>query len=126
MTVDRSHLTGFRASILRDVLPSPTFDDAVALVGLVYEFRFVFSRKLWSFLQDLQKAKSVVDGLEPLEPHSAATFVGDLYAMDCDALFLAFHRDWSRIKASPRFQAYIAIIEMHDYIDRLEKWTPAE
>jgi hypothetical protein len=123
MAVDRSDLTGFRASILRDVYPSPSFDDAVALVGLVYEYRFVFSRKLWTFLQDLQKAESAVDGLEPLEPPAAAIFVGDLYAMDCDALF---HRDWSRIKSSPRFQAYIALVEMHEYIDRLEKWSSAD
>jgi hypothetical protein len=117
----RPDLTGFRASILRDTSPSPSFDDAVALVGLLYEHRLVFSRKLWSLLQQHQRYESA-DGLEPLEPQAAAIFVADLYALDCDALFLAFRRDWSRIKSSPRFQAYVAIIEMHDYVDRVEKW----
>jgi hypothetical protein len=66
----------------------------------------------------------VTVNLEPLEPQAAALLIGALFGMDCDKLFLAFTRDWHRLKDSPRANELIARIQLHEYVDRLELWSP--
>jgi hypothetical protein len=113
--------SGVRARILRAAFPRLDFDGAVALVGILFEYRIVFSRRSWSLLR--QHGLNIP--LERLEPQEAAIVVGQLYSMDCDALYCAFEKRWAQLKPSPFFREMVARIESHEPVGRLEQWPSA-
>ena len=120
MSDDSSSSGTFRESILRDVFDKIDFDEAVNLVGVLFEHRIVFSKSFWSLL----KNQTVRIPLDPLEAQDACILVGRLFDFDCDTLFLSFQREWSRARRSPEVKQMLAKIQTHLYVERLEEWTP--
>jgi hypothetical protein len=74
--------------LILDIFPTVTFDEAVLLVGLFFEFDFAFE----------DRAPQV--RLRPLEPQLASTIVADIYGLDCDRLFQEFFRRWAKLRVS--------------------------
>ena len=114
--------TSIRSRILRKVFPRLDFDDATTLVGILFEYRIVFSRQFWTLLRP-QKIK--VD-LDPFEPQAAAVFVADVFSHDCDRLYVAYHRRWAALRDTPRVKGLIAKIEAHEFVDHLQRWAPGD
>ncbi len=108
-----------RGRIVTSLFETIEPDDAVAMAGIMFEYRIVLSRQYWALLGRPRAAFP----LEPLEPTEACTFVADLYHMDCDELFRSFHKKWSTLKDSPRVKALVSRIESHAFVDRLERWS---
>ncbi len=109
---------GLRESILKEVFGTLGFEESVALVGVLSHYRIVFSRTFRTLLRDQQ----VNIDLKPLEPQAAATLLGQLFAQDCDKLFLEYWAHWHRLKDAPNTRELIAAIQSHRYVDRLEPW----
>jgi len=110
---------GFRESILKDVFGQLGFEEAVSLVGVLSQYRIVFSRTFRNLLRD----QTVKIDLEPLEPQAAASLVADLFGLDCDKLFLEYWARWHTLKYSPNTNELVAGIQSHKYVDRLELWA---
>ncbi|MHC4402391.1 MAG: hypothetical protein ACYTG0_22220 [Planctomycetota bacterium] len=110
---------GLLQRILTSVFEQVTSEEAVALVGILYEYRIVLSKEFWSLL----RKHSWRFPLEPLEPQAASVLVADLFNMDCDALFMSFHKRWSALKGSPVAKGVIARIKSHELVERLEAWS---
>jgi hypothetical protein len=119
MCEDQLDPRGLRERILTSLFEKIDAEDAVALVGILFEYRIVLSRKFWSLLRQ----HSVEIPLEPLEPQAASILVAGLFHMDCDALFISFEKNWSKLKDSPRTAALKARIESHELVGQLEPWT---
>ena len=111
---------GLRERILGSLFDKVSEDEAAALVGILFEYRIVLSRTFWSLL----RRHSVSVPLEPLDPQAASILVGSLFGMDCDELFLAFQRKWSELRNSPRARSLVAAIQLHEFVERLEPWSP--
>jgi hypothetical protein len=109
----------FREQILRDVFEQLDFDEGVHLVGILFEYRIVFSRTFSTLIRD----QTVRLTLDPLEPQESSALVGSLFGFDCDDLFVAFERKWGRLKCGPRVQEFVARIRSHQYVEQVEKWT---
>jgi hypothetical protein len=109
----------FRETILRGTLAKPGSREAVALVGILYEYRIVLSRTPGRS-RPLHEAALHLD---PLEPQAAAELVARVYGMDEDRLFLAFHRQWTAMRGTPMVLGLVAGMESHPYVDRLEPWA---
>jgi len=93
--------------------------DAVAIVGILFEYRIVLSREFWSLLRHHSRKIP----LEPLDPQEASSLVARLFHMDCDVLFTSFHREWSQLRNSPRTTSLRSRIESHELVARLEPWS---
>jgi hypothetical protein len=119
MAEEAARPAGFRESILKEVFGDLGFEEAVGLVGVLCQYRILFSRTFKTLLQD-QKVN--VD-LVPLEPQAAANLVADLFGLDCDKLFLEYWARWHRLKDAPNTKELIAGIQSHRYVDRLEPWA---
>ena len=89
MSDDPASTGTFRESILRTVFDKIDFNEAVNLVGILFEHRIVFSKRFWSLLRN----HTARIPLDPLEPQAACRLVGHLFDFDCDALFLSFQRE---------------------------------
>jgi len=118
MDEDSPTPVGFRESILRESFAEIGFEEAVGLVGILFEYRIIFCKELRNLFSD-QSAR--ID-LEPLDPQAACILVGRIFRMDCDRLFLAFREDWARLKCSSQVMGLFASIQSHKYVDRLERW----
>ncbi len=119
MARQQEHSLTIWQRILRETVPKLNPDDAVTLVGILFEYRFWISPKASTLLKQRPASWS----LEPLEPTEAALVVAQLYGVDCDELFLLFHRNWSTLRLSPRVKGLIAAIESHEWVDHLEPCT---
>lgn len=119
MSEEPSNAPGFSKTILKEVFGEIGFEEAVSLVGILYEYRIVFSKAVSVICQN----PATVFSLKPLMSQTAAILVGDLFGMDCDKLCLAFTRDWRKLKDSPRVKELIASIKGHEYVDRLERFS---
>ena len=119
MCEDEQDAHAVRKRILTSLFEKIDEEDAVALVGILFEYRIVLSREFWSLLRQ----HSVKIPLEPLEPQEASVLVGRLFHMDCDALFVSFDKKWSRLRDSARTKALKARIESHELVGQLEPWT---
>ena len=111
-----------RARILGDVFSRLNFDEATALVGILFEYRIVFSRQFWTLLRQ----QEIRINLEPLEPQAAAIYVADVFSQDCDRLYLAYYRQWAALRDTPRVKELIDRIEAHEFVDHLERWAPED
>lgn len=120
MSDDVPNSSTIRARVLCDVFPRMDFDDAAALVGILFEYRIVFSRQFWS----LFRPQNTRINLEPFEPQAAAVFVADAFSHDCDRLYLAYHKEWAALRDTPRVKGLIATIAAHEFVDHLERWEP--
>jgi len=114
---DESH--PLRETILRETLAKPGSQEAVALVGILYENRIVLSKTLRRSLPRHPAAMH----LDPLEPQSAAELVARVYGMDEDDLFLAFHRQWAAMRDTPMVLGLVAGMQSHQHVNRLEPWA---
>jgi hypothetical protein len=119
MCEDEQDPHGLRKRVLTSVFEKIDEEDAVALVGVLFEYRIVLSREFWSLLRQ----HSVKIPLEPLEPQEACLLVALLFHMDCDALFVSFHKNWSTLRHSATAAAIKARIESHELVGRLETWA---
>jgi hypothetical protein len=120
MCEDEQDPHALRKRVLTSLFEKIDEEDAVALVGILFEYRIVLSREFWSLLRH----HSVKIPLEPLEPQEASALVGRLFHMDCDALFMSFDKNWSKLRHSARAAALKARIESHELVGQLEAWTP--
>ncbi len=118
MDQDSPNPVGFREGILRESFAGIKFEEAVGLVGILYEYRIIFSETLRRLFSE---HNARID-LEPLEPQAASILVGNIFGMDCDRLFLAFRDDWAKLKHSQRVMGLVATIQSHKYVQRLERW----
>ena len=119
MAEDEQGAPELRAQILASVFGKVEAEDAVALVGILYQYRFVLSKECWTLLRGGRK---ISIPLEPLEPTAASELVAEAFGFDCDALFISFHRNWRALKDSSRVQDLIARIQSNEYVDHLEAW----
>jgi hypothetical protein len=118
MDQDSPNPVGFRESILRESFDKIGFEEAVGLVGILFEHRIVFADKV----RGLFTERNVRLDLEPLEPQAASILVGNIFGMDCDQLFLEFTRNWGILKHSPMVKGLIASIQSHKHVKRLDWW----
>ena len=114
---DDSH--PFREAILRETLAKAEAHEAVALVGILYEYRIALSKKLRRSLPLHEAALH----LDPLEPQSAAELVARIYEIAEDRLFLAFHRQWAAMRDTPMVLGLVAGMQSHQHVERLEPWA---
>ncbi|HUT88662.1 MAG TPA: hypothetical protein VMY37_04150 [Thermoguttaceae bacterium] len=119
MCEDEQDPHALRKRILTSLFEKIDEKDAVALVGILFEYRIVLSLAFWSLLRHHSRRIP----LEPLEPQEACSFVARLFHMDCDALFTSFDKDWSQLRNSPRTAALKSRIESHELVARLEPWS---
>ncbi len=117
MDQDSPNPVGFRESILRESFGKIGFEEAVELVGILFEHRIVFSKTF----RNLFPTHNAQIDLEPLEPQAASILVGNIFGMDCDRLFLAFRDDWATLKHAQRVMELVASIQSHKYVARLER-----
>ncbi len=122
MSEEMPSRTAIRARILGDVFSELDFDEATALVGIVFEYRIVFSRQFWTSLGQ----QEIGINLDPLEPQAAAVYVADVFSQDCDRIYLAYYRQWAALRNTPRVKELIGRIEAHEFVDRLERWAPRD
>jgi hypothetical protein len=119
MAEDEQGAQDLRAQILASVFGKVEAEDAVALVGILFEYRFFLSKECWALLRGSQK---ISIPLEPLEPTAASDLVAEVFGLDCDALFISFHRNWRALKGSSEVKGLVARIESHEHVDHLEPW----
>jgi hypothetical protein len=105
-------------TILKQVFGEVSFEEAVVLVGILYEYRIVFSKAVSTICHD----PTCTFSLKPLEPQAAARLMGELYSMDCDELFFTFVRDWGKLKGLPMVRSLLDLIQGHEYVSRLERF----
>jgi hypothetical protein len=107
---------GLRERILKDTFSHIDQSDGVVLVGILFDYRLVLSKRISSMVQQYSKTFD----LDPLEPQSAAELVGELYGLDADELFLAFHNDWAAIRNSQTVKRLVVDIQSHRCVERIE------
>ena len=107
-----------RKSILKDTIGPIDQSAAVVLLGVLFDYRIVLSRRISKLVQQYNTTFE----LDPLEPQSAAELVATLYGFDPDQLFLAFQDDWASMKTSPLVGLFVEKISSHQDVDRLEPW----
>lgn len=118
-TDDQEESNDLRTSILKDVFHNLDENDAVALVGILFEYRILISKKFSTLI----KQHNTTFTLEPLEPSEAASIVANLFGQDCDRVFLAFQERWHDLRKAPRTKGLVADIASHDLVDQLEEWS---
>jgi len=101
-THEQDESNTLRTSILKEVFHNLKENDAVALVGILFEYRVLISKKLSTFI----KQHNTTFTLEPLEPSEAASIVADLFGQDCDRVFLGFQQRWQDLRNTPRTGPY--------------------
>lgn len=121
-TPEQDESITLRTSILKDVFHNLDKNDAVALVGILFEYRVRISKKFSTFI----KQHNTTFTLEPLEPSEAASIVANLFGLDCDRVFLEFQQGWHDMRKSPRTKGLIADIALHDLVDQLEECSPLQ
>jgi hypothetical protein len=118
MDQDSANPAGFRETILRESFGEIGFEEAVGLVGVLFEHRIVFSDKV----RGLFTERNVRLDLEALEPQAASILVGNIFGMDCDKLYLEFRRNWGKLKHSSMVKGLIGSIQSHKHVKRLDWW----
>ena len=108
-----------RERMLHETLDAPSFEEAVRLVGILFAQRIVLSKEFWALLGP----QTVRPPVEPLEPQEGSRLVGELFGFDCDALFLAFRKNWSAGRNDPLARGLVGRIEAHTYVEHLEPWS---
>ena len=83
MNEDSPNTVGFPRPFFSESFTGIGFNEAVGIVGILYEYRIVFSDRLHRLFPE----QNVNTDLEPLEPQAASRLVGDIFGMDCDRLF---------------------------------------
>ncbi len=115
---------GVRSRICREVFQRLLPEQGAALVGILYENRFVLKVPVWNPSSGLSEDKPVI--LDPLDPYTASILVADAFGLDCDDLFQRFHQQWGILKNSPTVSHMRSRIGGHKLVGRLECCSPLD
>jgi hypothetical protein len=107
-----------RSKILKDTFPRVSPVQACALVGVLFERRFVLAVEIENPTLNRKTMHEVV--LEPLEPQAASLLVATAFGLDCDELFVQFQRRWGVLKDSVETKGIVAQLQSHRWVERLE------
>jgi hypothetical protein len=108
--------------IVADCVTTVSFDEAVSLVGILFDFKIKLSDELRAMA--LRAEMVELDDVGPLEPHASAILIGKLFHLDCDALYRQFHQCWRQMKKSPTVEHVKAVLESHSHVGKLVRHSP--
>jgi hypothetical protein len=108
--------------LVSECFSSVTFDEAALLVGILSTHRIRLSEQLRAAALKAEMVE--LDDIEALEPQASATLIGKLFALDCDALYRQFHRQWKEARRSPIVGAVKEKLESHAHIGKLIRCSP--
>ena len=113
-----------RRQILSDSLSKVSFEEATALVGILFDNRIVVSERI--FNPDSQRTNTQSFELQPLEPQEAARLVAEVFQCDCDQLFASFQRSWFSVQHSTVVKELKVAIQMHPMVSQLDAISTLE
>jgi hypothetical protein len=108
-----------RTKILKDAFPRVSATQACALVGVLFERRFILAVEIENPTLHRKTKHEFV--LEPLEPPAASLLVATAIGLDCDELFLQFQRRWGALRDSVETKGILAQLQSHPWVERLER-----
>jgi hypothetical protein len=110
--------------IVAESFDTVTREEAIALVGILFTHRLVFSSELRARAVAAQRPEPI--DLPPLELEPAASVVAFQSGYGVRELCLAASARWSDMKSSPIVERLKAAIESHRFVERLEPWPGLE
>ena len=106
-----------RERILLESYSAIDYETGMILVGVLFDYRVVLS----SEVSQMTGRHGQAYELSPLEPQAAAELVANLFNLDPDDLFLAFHRRWSDIRRSGQVGEVLARLAGHRWVESLDR-----
>jgi len=110
-----------RTKILRETFPQITLDQAAALVGILFEYRFVLSPDMGN-PQTESLGRQMVE-LLPLDPQAASIVVANAFELDHDQILSHFQENWGTLKHSIVYKGVIADLRSHVAVSELIEHT---
>lgn len=107
--------------IVSETFDTLSIDEAIALVGILYDFKIKFSDELRTLAQKVEGWEP--QGIRPFDIQAAATWVADQFQLDQDKLIRGFHSRWSAMKVSETSQRVKEAIESHRFVSCLEPYS---
>jgi hypothetical protein len=108
-----------REHILEAVFPGPSADEAVAMVGLLFDYRVVFSEELQHLTEKVEGEALI--SMHPYDAPTSASCVAKLFGLDADELLCGFQKSWRHVKESEVFCRVRRAFEGHRFVGRLEQ-----
>ena len=110
-----------RTRILSETFSQVTLDQAAALVGILFEYRFVLSPDMGNSQTDLFGRESVE--LLPLDPQAASIVVADAFELEHDQILSHFQENWATLKHSIVYKGLVADLRSHAAVSELVEHT---
>lgn len=110
--------------IVAESFAALTREESVALVGILFTHRIVFSSELRVLALAAQCLEPV--DLNPLELETAARVVAFQSGRSVRDLCHAARETWASIRNSPLVARLKVAIESHRFVERLEPWPEVE